>query len=184
VRTAIIAWIPELPPDVGAAPSPAEASPAAEPRGDVVPAGGTQPTATIVAGAAGPHAAAAVAGVAAPRNADDHPRDASAEPRLDAEPRRDAVPQPPIESCRSAAAASPSPAALPLPAAARSVPRPRFTPARFPSGSIAVLALVSAAVWGMAWRNEHVRLEAQRRGPERLARQPAEGTAATGSIRP
>jgi len=172
VRTAIIAWIPELPPDVGAAPSPAEASPAAEPRGDIVQAAGTQPTGTIVAGAAGPHAAAAVAGVAAPRNADDRPRDASAEPRLDA------VPQPPIESCRSAAAASPSPAAAP------SVPRARFTPARFPSGSIAVLALVSAAVWGMAWRNEHVRLEAQRRGPERLARQPAEGTAATGSIRP
>ena len=177
MRTAIIAWIPELPPDVGAAPSPAEASPAAEPRGDVVPVGGTQPTATIVAGAAGADAggvvaAAAVAGGAAPRNADDHPHDASAEPRLDA------VPQPRIESCRSAAAASPSPAA------ARSVPRARFTPARFPSGSIAVLALVSAAVWGMAWRNEHVRLEAQRRGPERLARQPAEGTAATGSIRP
>lgn len=40
--------------------------------------------------------------------------------------------------------------------------------------SIALLAVTAAVVWGLAWRNEALRLASQRRGGERIASRPAD----------
>jgi hypothetical protein len=42
---------------------------------------------------------------------------------------------------------------------------------RLPSFSVIALAIVAAAFWGAAWRNERLRLEAQRARPERFAQE-------------
>ena len=42
---------------------------------------------------------------------------------------------------------------------------------RLPPFSVIALAIVAAAFWGAAWRNERLRLEAQRARPERFAQE-------------
>ena len=42
---------------------------------------------------------------------------------------------------------------------------------RLPPFSVVTLAIVAAAFWGAAWRNERLRLEAQRARPERFAQE-------------
>lgn len=42
---------------------------------------------------------------------------------------------------------------------------------RSPPLSVITLAVVAVAVWAAAWRNERLRLEAQRARPERLAQE-------------
>lgn len=163
VRTQVIAWIPELARDVGAEPSPTEDR-------HTEPACAAEPVSTARAG--GPVDALGAVAVA---------QCSAGEPSNAREGEGDVVggdpwhePRPPAPTASSNVTAAP----------ARSGGRPRLSAPRFPSRSIMVLALTSVVVWGMAWRSERLRLEAQRRGPERLARQPSDGPAATRSIRP
>lgn len=55
---------------------------------------------------------------------------------------------------------------------ARAVGRGPSRGARLPPFSVITLAIVAAAFWGAAWRNERLRLEAQRARPERFAQEP------------
>jgi hypothetical protein len=80
-----------------------------------------------------------------------------------------------------------SPAPEPAPeAASKRMPRerrPRST--GFASPSIVVLAVVAAAVWAAAWRNDRLRLEAARQQrPERLAQELPATAGAARSVMP
>lgn len=62
---------------------------------------------------------------------------------------------------------------------ARDVGRSPRKGVRLPPFSVITLALVAAAVWGAAWRNERLRLEAQRSRPERFAQELPAGAGPT-----
>ena len=173
METEVIAWIPALPTVSGAEPADRGEAGAATvvPPARPLTAAGPGPVVPVFAAATGgggavrptnPHAHPCEAeGIAFPRAGDGVVRAAGEEP-------------------------APVPSTAPItPAATRkgSSRHPCAAP-RFPSGSIVLLALTSTVVWGLAWRNELLRLEAQRRGPDRLALEPSAGPAATRSIRP
>jgi hypothetical protein len=175
VETEVIAWIPALPTVSGAEPAG---------RGETGSATVVPPARPLTAAGPGPVVPVSVSvaatvggGVVRPTNPHAHPCEAEgiAFPRAGGGVVRAAGEEP-------APVSSPAPI---TPAAARkgSSRHPLAAP-RFPSGSIVLLALMSTVVWGLAWRNELLRLEAQRRGPDRLALEPSAGPAATRSIRP
>ena len=66
--------------------------------------------------------------------------------------------------------------------ASRRVRRPVFQGCRW--RSIALLAVAAAVVWGLAWRNERLRLASQRRGGERIASRPIDPADSSGSVSP
>jgi hypothetical protein len=66
--------------------------------------------------------------------------------------------------------------------AARRVRRPVLQGCRW--RSIAVLAVAAAVVWGLAWRNERLRLASQRRGGERIASRPIDPVDSSRSVVP
>jgi hypothetical protein len=173
VETEVIAWIPELPTVSGAEPAT---------RGEAGSATIVPPARQLTACGSGPAVPVSVAvndgggdfrsnrtharcreagGVAVPRRGGGAARAAGEEPAPVPSP----APNTPAETRQKSS-------------------RQPFAAARFPSGSILLLALTSAVVWGLAWRNELHRLEAQRRGPDRIALEPSAGPAATRSIRP